>query len=156
MSEPRPLVGIVIAHGTLAEGLVDAVRQISGADSEVLVPLSNRGLSPEAISNAVESAAAGRPAIVFTDMIGGSCTYAARRFALARPDIIVVGGVNLPMLLDFVLHRDLPPAELVERLLTRGRPSVCYAPAGVERGGEATGGRPADESGTGPSRPGGA
>lgn len=34
MSEPRPLVGIVIAHGTLAEGLVDAVRQISGADSE--------------------------------------------------------------------------------------------------------------------------
>lgn len=141
MSEPRPLVGIVVAHGTLAEGLVDAVRQISGVDPDVLVPLSNRGLSPEAVSSAVERAAAGRPAIVFTDMLGGSCTYAARRFALVRPDIAVVGGVNLPMLLDFVLHRDLPPAELLERLLTRGRPSICYAPAGAERR-EATGGRP--------------
>jgi len=38
-----------------------------------------------------------------------------------------------------VLHRELPPAELLERLLTRGRPSVCYAPGAVERR-EATGG----------------
>lgn len=141
MSEPQPLVGIVIAHGTLAEGLVDAVRQISGVDPGVLLPLSNRGLSPDAIADAVERAAAGRPAVVFTDMIGGSCTYAARRFALVRPDIAVVGGVNLPMLLDFVLHRELPLAELLERLLTRGRPSIRYAPAGAERR-EATGGRP--------------
>jgi len=140
MSEPRPLIGIVIAHGTLAEGLVDAVQQISGVGPGVLIPLSNRGLSPDAIADAVERAAAGRPAVVFTDMLGGSCTYAARRFALARPDVVIVGGVNLPMLLDFVLHRELPPAELLERLLTRGRPSVCYAPGGVERR-EATGGQ---------------
>jgi len=142
MSEPQPLIGIVIAHGTLAEGLVDAVQQISGIGPGVLIPLSNRGLSPDAIADAVERAAAGRPAVVFTDMLGGSCTYAARRFALARPDVAIVGGVNLPMLLDFVLHRELPPAELLERLLTRGRPSVCYAPGGVERR-EATGGHSA-------------
>jgi len=139
MSEPQPPIGIVIAHGTLAEGLVDAVRQISSIEPGVLIPLSNRGLSPDAVVEAVEHAAAGRPVVVFTDMLGGSCTYAARRFAHARPDIIVVGGVNLPMLLDFVLHRELPPAELLERLLTRGRPSVCYAPGAVERR-EATGG----------------
>lgn len=133
MSEPQPLVGIVIGHGTLAEGLVDAVRQISGVGPETLIPLSNRGLSPEAVLDAVERAAAGRPAIVFTDMHVGSCAHAARRFAITRPDTIVVGGVNLPMLLDFVMHHDLPPAELLERVLYRGRPSVCYAPAGIER-----------------------
>ncbi len=132
MSEPQPLVGIVLGHGALADGLVDAVRQISGVGPETLIPLSNRGLSPEAVADAVRRAADGRPAIVFTDMHGGSCAHAARRCAHVRPDIIVVGGVNLPMLLDFVLHRELPPAELLERLLTRGCPSVCYAPAGVE------------------------
>jgi mannose/fructose-specific phosphotransferase system component IIA len=131
MSEARPLIGIVIGHGALADGLVDAVRQIAGVGDDVLVPLSNRGLAPEAVAEAAERLAAGRPAIIFTDMHGGSCTHAARRFARTHPEIVVVGGVNLPMLLDFVLHRDLPPAELLGRLLTRGCPTVCYAPTGL-------------------------
>jgi len=139
MSEPLPPVGIVVAHGALADGLVDAVRQISGVEPDVLLPLSNRGLSPEAVAEAVERAAAGRSAIVFTDLQSGSCAHAARRFAHVRPDILVVGGVNLPMLLDFVMHRELPPAELLERLLTRGRPTVCYAPAGLEARPDAAG-----------------
>ena len=69
MSEPQPLIGIVIAHGTLAEGLVDAVQQISGIGPGVLIPLSNRGLSPDAIADAVERAAAGRPELeeILTD-----------------------------------------------------------------------------------------
>jgi hypothetical protein len=37
----------------------------------------------------------------------------------------VVFGVNLPMLLDFVFHRDLPLDELQHRLLARGRAGIC-------------------------------
>lgn len=134
MSEAQPLIGIVIGHGALADGLVDAVRQITGVGAEALIPLSNRGLAPEALADEAERAAAGRPTIIFTDMYGGSCTNAARRFARSHPEAVVIGGVNLPMLLDFVMHRDLPPADLLGRLLTRGSPRLCYAPEGLRPG----------------------
>jgi mannose/fructose-specific phosphotransferase system component IIA len=40
----------------------------------------------------------------------------------------VVCGVNLPMLLDFVFHRELPLDELVERVVERGRSAIRTAP----------------------------
>ena len=39
----------------------------------------------------------------------------------------VVSGVNLPVLLDFVFHRDMPLAALVERLVEKGRAGITGA-----------------------------
>jgi len=36
----------------------------------------------------------------------------------------VVCGMNLPMLLEFVFHRELPLSELVPRLLRKGKEGV--------------------------------
>jgi mannose/fructose-specific phosphotransferase system component IIA len=40
-----------------------------------------------------------------------------------------VCGVNLPILLDFVFHRDLPVDELVSRLVGKGRDGIRTLPA---------------------------
>ena len=40
----------------------------------------------------------------------------------------VVCGVNLPVLLDFVFHRDLPMEELVPRLVAKGRDGIRSLP----------------------------
>ena len=45
-----------------------------------------------------------------------SCRDQARR--------VVVTGVNLPMLLDFVFQRDHPIDELVDRLVAKGRDAI--------------------------------
>jgi PTS system mannose-specific IIA component len=119
--------GLVVSHASLAQGLVQSVRQIAGADEEALVAVSNDACGPEALQNAVRQALGEGPGIVFTDMPSGSCAFAARRLTLDRPETAVVCGVNLPMLLDFVFHRDLPLAELVDRLVSKGRASITGA-----------------------------
>jgi mannose/fructose-specific phosphotransferase system component IIA len=126
MSEP--VRGVVVAHASLAEGLVASVLAISGMDGDALKPLTNEGCGPESLQARVNGALpAEGPAIVFTDMGSGSCAFAARRIALDRPDTGIVTGVNLPVLLDFVFHREMPLAELVERLVEKGRGGITGA-----------------------------
>ncbi len=116
--------GLIVAHATLAAGLVAAVRQIAGIGEEALVALSNEGHGPDALQQAVRDALGDGPGIVFTDLASGSCAFAARRLSLDRPHTAVVSGVNLPLLLDFAFHRDLPLPQLVERLTEKGRAGI--------------------------------
>lgn len=126
MSEP--VRGVVLAHATLAEGLVSSVRAISGMAGDTLVALSNEGCGPESLQALVDAALPGEgPAIVFTDLGSGSCAFTARRIALQRPATGIVTGVNLAILLDFMFHREMPLPELVERLVEKGRAGVTGA-----------------------------
>jgi mannose/fructose-specific phosphotransferase system component IIA len=119
--------GLIIAHSSLAAGMVAAVRQIAGAEDDVLHPLTNEGRGPEGLIAAVQQAVGDAPAILFTDLGSGSCAFAARKISIDRPQTAVVCGVNLPVLLDFVFHRDLPLAQLVARLVEKGRSGISGA-----------------------------
>jgi mannose/fructose-specific phosphotransferase system component IIA len=120
----RPVRGVVLAHASLASGLAAAVRQISGADEAALEAVTNEGQGPDGILASIERAVGREPAIIFTDLPSGSCAFAARRFARTRADTAVVCGVNLPILIDFVFHREMPISELVARLVEKGRGGI--------------------------------
>lgn len=122
MSEP--IRGFIVAHASLAEGMVAAVRQIAGVADDALQPLSNEGRGPEGLIEAVRIAVGDAPVVLFTDLGSGSCAFAARRIALDRPNTAVVCGINLPLLLDFVFHRELPLPELIDRLVEKGRGGI--------------------------------
>jgi mannose/fructose-specific phosphotransferase system component IIA len=127
MSEGSPgagPAGIVIGHGDMAEGLVSAVRRIVGARADVLLPLSNEGKSPDELRAEIAAAARGGPAIVFVDLQAGSCCTAALASCSEGADRVVITGVNLPMLLDFVFNHGIPFGELAERLVERGRDAI--------------------------------
>lgn len=132
MSEEDAVKGILLAHGTLAQGLADAVRRISGIGEEVLVPISNNGKTPEVLEEELRGILGDEPAVVFTDLGSGSCTMAARRCMRENCSQVVVTGVNLPILLDFVFNRHLPLGELVPRLLEKGTEAV-QAPPGYRK-----------------------
>ena len=127
MSEPRPIRGVIFAHGQMAAGLADAVSRISGVDG-ALVPISNEGMGPETMKAALLEAIDDEPAIVFTDMASGSCAMAALVSCKDRGRRAVLCGVNLPVLLDFVFHRSSPLEELVPRLVEKGRESIRSLP----------------------------
>ena len=131
MSEPETAPGaargIVVGHGVMATGLVDAVRRIAGVGDDVLVPISNEGKGPEALREDLARVMGTGRVVVFTDMHAGSCALAAKVACRAQgesAESAVVCGVNLPMLLDFVFNRELPLEELVPHLVEHGRAAV--------------------------------
>lgn len=125
MSEP--IRGLIVAHSSLAAGMADAVRQISGAEEDALRPLSNEGRSPAGLIAAVQEAVGDAPVILFTDLASGSCAFAARKISVERPNTGIVCGANLALLLDFVFHREMPLHALVERLVEKGRGGISGA-----------------------------
>jgi mannose/fructose-specific phosphotransferase system component IIA len=123
---PARALGVVVTHGAMSQGLVDAVRKITGVEEEALVAVSNDGKGPDALVQEVAAAAARAdgPVVIFTDLQVGSCALAARFVCRDPTNRTVLFGTNLPMLLDFVFHRELPIEVLQERLLERGRAGI--------------------------------
>ena len=115
---------IVIAHGDLASGMVSAVQQITGR-GERLVPLSNSGMDAAEMEAKLRELLDRTGArLIFTDLPAGSCNFVACRLLKERRDLVVVTGVNLPTLLHFAMHDQLPPRDVAEQAVQRGAPAL--------------------------------
>jgi mannose/fructose-specific phosphotransferase system component IIA len=121
MSEP--LRGVVVSHAAIAQALVSAVSVITGIEG-ALVPISNEGCDNDALGERLRQAVGQAPAVLFVDLPGGSCLTNSIRYAKQHADIAVVTGVNLAMLLDFVFHRDISPAEAARRAVDAGAKAI--------------------------------
>ena len=66
MSKEKMVRGVVLAHGTMAQGLVDAVTRISGVTDDALVAVSNDGKSPDTLQAELETFLGKGPVIIFT------------------------------------------------------------------------------------------
>jgi len=117
------LRGVVVCHGTLAGALVQAAEQISGLGG-ALLPVSNTGCDRDTLEDRVLAAVDGHPAVVFVDLASGSCLVAVLKRLRGEQSIKVVTGVNLAMLVDFVFHRSLSPAEAATRAAAAGEKSI--------------------------------
>jgi PTS system mannose-specific IIB component len=117
------LTGVVVTHGAVAEGMVDAAERITGITG-ALVAISNEGCGMEDLGDRIDSATAGKPSIVFVDMPVGSCLQAAARVVRTGGDRAMVAGVNLPMLLDFCFHRDSTASDAAQRAVTKGLDAI--------------------------------
>jgi N-acetylgalactosamine PTS system EIIA component len=115
---------IVAGHGDFAAGLVSAVHQITGRGA-AFHAVSARDLSAADLDvllrRAVEETGV---RVIFTDLQAGSCSMASRRLMRDRPDVLIVAGANLPMLLDFVFADTLSPVEAARHALERGREAI--------------------------------
>ncbi len=124
MSDVELVKGVLLSHGNLAEGMVDAVQRITGLGEGVLVPMSNEGQNPQGLADQVDALVGSAQVVVFTDLGSGSCALTAQLTCKDNGRRAVVFGMNLPMLLEFVFHRELSLSELVPRLLTKGKEGV--------------------------------
>lgn len=139
--------GVVVGHADLAAGLIHAVERISGVEG-ALTPLSNDGLGATELRDRLGDLCRPGPAVVFVDLAAGSCAMAGLGLNRSVTDVGVVTGVSLPMLVDFVFHRDMEVDALIERLVEKGRAGIaghaCHSEASS---------RTADPEDTRPSEP---
>lgn len=117
------LRGVIVSHAAVAQALVSAVTVITGIEG-ALTPVSNEGCGTDALAERLSQAVGTGPAVLFVDLPGGSCLTTSMRFAKKNADIAVVTGVNLAMLLDFVFHRDVSPAEAARRAGDAGSKAI--------------------------------
>ena len=117
------LRGIIVTHAAVAQALVAAVGAITGVQ-DALTGVSNEGCGTAELGERLRTAIGKRPAVLFVDLPGGSCFTSSVRYARQHAEIAVVTGVNLAMLLDFVFHRDISPAEAARRAVDAGAKAI--------------------------------
>lgn len=117
---------LLVMHADLSAALLRAAEQVTGP-IEGVDSLSNTGLSRAELEREIELRVARWPAggLVFADFWGGSCHQCGASAARGRGEVVVVTGVNLPTLIDFLHNRDKYGVdELAERLLKKGQESI--------------------------------
>lgn len=117
---------VLVTHADLAAALLRASERVYGPSDDLTV-LSNEGLSRDALESAIEDAVAhwAHGGLVLTDFWGGSCTLCGLAAARGHGEVVVVSGLNLPILLDYLHNRDQYGVfELAERLQKKGQESI--------------------------------
>ncbi|WP_107689548.1 PTS sugar transporter subunit IIA [Coprothermobacter proteolyticus] len=118
---------LIVTHGRLGEGLLDAMQMIAGPQEKVDFVSLKEGDSidelKERILSAVKMLDDGSGVLVFVDMFGASPSNAAAY--LLNENVEVITGVNLPMLLEIVSFRESSSLqELSANAMTAGVESI--------------------------------
>lgn len=124
---------MIIAHGALAGELVNSVAMIMGRVPLLRAVGLGSDQSLDDLKHEIEEAwqelerGGARQILVLVDMFGGSCSNVAARLVCdSEPgQVAVVTGVNLPMVLEASIDRDLYEfKDLVDRVVKAGRKSI--------------------------------
>jgi len=122
----RAVPALLVMHADLATALLRAAATVYGPVEGVGI-LSNEGLSKADIERRIGEEVAGwrEGGLVLTDFWGGSCHTCALAAARGHGSIVLITGVNLPMLLDYLHNRaQFGVDDLAERMLQRGRDNI--------------------------------
>lgn len=117
---------IVVTHGTLASGLLDAAQLIVGQQENVLTYSLSEGDSIDQLEMDVEEgiktlSETGK-VLMLVDLFGASPFNISLRLLQQYPEIKLVTGVSLPMLIEAVMNRELMElAELADHVALTGR-----------------------------------
>lgn len=122
---------VIVTHGRLADCLVSVAESIAGKIENIRVVSVMNSDKTESIrallASAIREIDSGDGVLIFTDMFGGTPTnIALSLMEVGRVDIIT--GVNLPIVIKFVGHRnDKTLSELAALLKDYGQSSIVLA-----------------------------
>lgn len=121
---------LIATHGNLAKEIVNTVYMIMGTEKK----LDYIGMSPdtsvdeikEKLDTFFQSGVEGDQFIILTDVFGGSITNICTEF-IAKHDVHILTGVNLPMVLEVLnAPKTLSSSEVINLCISSAKESFVY------------------------------
>ncbi|TWI98660.1 fructoselysine and glucoselysine-specific PTS system IIA component [Mucilaginibacter frigoritolerans] len=120
---------LIATHGTFSAGVKSSLELIIGETAQlfILQAYNNENTSIEyEIKIIMEQVGEQDELIVFSDIMGGSVTNQLVQHAL-RPNVHIVSGFNLPLLIEIILgDTNTPVDELIETAISNAKEQMVY------------------------------
>ncbi len=129
------MIGIVVVtHGAVAGELVNAARTIVGEIPNIAAVsmgwADDMGVAREAIEKAIADVGGGQ-VLILTDMFGGTPTNVSLPFL--SPQVEIVTGVNLPMIIKLTSLREGDLIEVARVIRDQGKGAIYVASEILEK-----------------------
>ncbi|BFI54935.1 putative phosphotransferase system protein [Yersinia pseudotuberculosis] len=124
------MLGVILTgHGGFASGLYQAVCQVIGKQTHVVAIDFPEGMGTHELATklnlAVTECEQGDGVVFLTDILGGSPFRCAALICMAQPNIEVITGTNMQLLIEMLLDRNqLTPAEFREQAIFCGQRGI--------------------------------
>ncbi|SHJ13960.1 PTS system, mannose-specific IIA component [Clostridium amylolyticum] len=103
------MVGILlVTHGPYATALIESVEMVYGKQEKIESVYLSQGESVEKLQDKINEAINTlncEQVLIMVDILGGT-PYTAGAIKLENPNINVITGINMPMLLEILPHRN--------------------------------------------------
>jgi len=117
----------LITHGNLACSLKEVSEKLIKPAADIHC-FSNQEIALEEIESHIKGLIREmqpQRIIVFVDLVGGSCWFSANRLKHEFPQLVIVGGVNVPMLVSFHMNlQRLSWETLMEKIVADAKKGV--------------------------------
>jgi mannose PTS system EIIA component len=125
---------VVVTHGEVAGELVNAARTIVGEIPNIAAVsmgwADDMGVAREAIEKAIADVGGGQ-VLILTDMFGGTPTNVSLPFL--SPQVEIVTGVNLPMIIKLTSLREGDLIEVARVIRDQGKGAIYVASEILEK-----------------------
>lgn len=110
----------IATHGELCVGLLKTLNIFINDTSAIeAIPFYGEGdIDGEVILKKYIDEVGTEPTLIFTDILWGSVNQITTRYALGKPNVHVITGVNLPLVLELITmdEKDITNEEIQNRV----------------------------------------
>jgi mannose/fructose-specific phosphotransferase system component IIA len=119
--------GIILGHSNFAKSIFETAEKIVGPQPFIDF-ISNDGLSRDSLNEKIKSVIESNKkleTLLFVDLPGGSCTMSCLKLMEDYPNLKILCGINLPILLEFfLLRKKFSAEELIPILIKKGKDNI--------------------------------
>ncbi len=118
---------LIASHGTLAQGFYDALNAIIGSKPEISIITAyvDNSEIKKLIEKKICLIGADDELIIMTDIFGGSVNNLCMEY-LNRPNIHLIAGVNLALIISIVISHDEDTKSMIENCIEEAKKNVIY------------------------------
>jgi len=118
---------VVASHGSMAEGMKNTIELFAGQNENVsyisAYVKKNDDLN-ETIDKLFSSFNDDDKVIIFTDLMGGSVNQRLTVKAQNNPNIYIIYGFNLPIVIEAILSKEEVTKDYIQKLVQVGKDSL--------------------------------